>query len=223
MMPWTVSGTSTSPSSSRQTSPSWRRSPRSRSMRTYSSATERVALGTAEERQLHLGREHRLGEELADQPGRVLVGERRERERDRVRLASAPARSSRRAAPGERCRRRAAARPRPGRRARRRNRAARRRPSARSSNTSTVGRCSATASRKRRHAANVSPRPSAPARTSPSSPSSGRRWPISHGGIVRPDEHRVDGFLELGCRLLGGVAFEHARLGLHHLAERPVA
>ena len=53
---------------------------------------ERVAAGSLEQRLLRLGRQHRASEEVRDELRRLLVGERRERERRRVELAAAPAR-----------------------------------------------------------------------------------------------------------------------------------
>ena len=129
MMPCTVGGTSTGSASSRQTSPSRRSRPWSRSMRMYSSAKSGFP---------RPARAAPAASALAAQPARgarrsasgVVAGERRERERHGVRLPAAPSRAAASTARGARCRRRAAARPSRGRPGRRRSRAARRRPSA---------------------------------------------------------------------------------------------
>ena len=103
MIPCTVSGTSTSVRSSRQEPPSRRKRPRSRSMRMYSSAKSGIAVGTPQERLLHLRGQNRLREVLRDQTRGVVVRERRERQSHGVRLAAAPPR-----APHEQLRPRAA-------------------------------------------------------------------------------------------------------------------
>ena len=79
---------------------------------------------------LHVRGQHGALQQGVRRAGGVVVRERRERERGRVRLAAAPARRAARAARAARCRRPGAVRPSPSRRGRRRSRAARRRPSA---------------------------------------------------------------------------------------------
>ena len=53
---------------------------------------QRVPAGTREQRRLRLRREHRALQQLREEARRVVVGERRDRERERVRLAAAPTR-----------------------------------------------------------------------------------------------------------------------------------
>ena len=80
MMPWTVSGTSTSPCVE---PPDVAVAAQQTAVPQHADVLlgeERVALGTPDQRLLHLRREHRLREQLADQPGRVLVRERGQRE-----------------------------------------------------------------------------------------------------------------------------------------------
>ena len=55
---------------------------------------ERVSAGTREQRRLRLRREHRALQQLREQARGVVVGEGRDRERERVGLAPAPTRPS---------------------------------------------------------------------------------------------------------------------------------
>ena len=91
---------------------------------------ERVASGPAEQRLLGLRVEQRPLEQRLDETGRVLVGERRERDREGVRLAAAPTRPAAAGARGERSRGRATERRSRARPAGRRTPATTRLPSA---------------------------------------------------------------------------------------------
>ena len=84
----------------------------------------------------------------------------------------------------------------------------------RSSKTRTVGRASATSSRKRRHAANCSSRPAVGPDSTPSSGSSRSR---SHEPFVGFGQRP----LELLDRRCGSVRVEDPGVGLEDLAERP--
>jgi len=78
MIPWTVSGSST-------------RSPRSRSARVLL-GVERVAADLHQQRLLLLGFEHRPVQQRCDELRACDVGQRRQRQRDGIRLAASPPR-----------------------------------------------------------------------------------------------------------------------------------
>ena len=110
-----------------------------------------------------------------DELRRLLVRERRQRDRRARSACRRPSPAGARAAPAAPSRRRAAGRRSPSRRARRRSRASPRRPSAGPRTRARAAARSASASRKRRQAAKASPRRSA-RRCRSARPTSGRRW-----------------------------------------------
>ena len=144
---------------------------------------------------------------------RLLLGERREEDRRGVDLAAAPAGSPGRVAPVARCRERATGRRWPSPRGSPRSRASPSSAQCKSSKTSTKGRSSASASRKRRHAANASPRSVSPAVASASSPASGAHVPLDPTCLRRVRDHRLHGSPELLGRLVPGRPTRGCRPG----------
>ena len=195
--------------------------PRSRRSARVLLRVERVAARAGEHRRLRLGGQHRPLEQRVDELRRLLVRERRERDRRRVRLPAAPARprvsSSGRAVRDDEDRdaagpvdevvdevEQAVVGP------------------LEVLETSTSGRWSASASRSCRHAANAS------ARRSLAGSCSGREADERAARATRPTRlvrRRAAATVacELLARLLGVVRLEDAGLRLDHLAERPEA
>ena len=85
-----------------------------------------------------------------------------------------------------------------------------------SSNTSTVGRCSASASTKRRHAPKLSSRAPVSATQSDQRPQ-----PLLDPDDVVLDHRCGHRLVKLALGVRGGVALQDARLGLDHVAEGP--
>ena len=180
---------------------------------------QRVPAGAREQRRLRLRREHRALQQLREQARRVVVGERRDRERERVGLAAAPTRPPLEQLGPAPCRRPAAGRPQPSRRGGRRSRAGRRRPSA---GLRTPVR-SAAARRAPRTAASrprSAPRGRRPGPRRLPRPTSGRRLSSSCSGAVADEV--ADHLRKLGLGLLRPVRLEDSRLRFRHLGERPV-
>ena len=91
-----------------------------------------------------------------------------------------------------------------------------------SSNTSTVGPSSASASKKRRHAANASTRPLSPlAETVSLQPDQGPQVPEHPLAIPLVQDQRRDRLRKLRIGDLRRVGFQDAGLRLDHLAQRP--
>ena len=139
-------------------------------------------------------------EQRQDEPRGLLVVERGERDGASRFACRRPSRGGARAARAGPCRRRGAARRRPSRRARRRSRAGRRRPSGGPRTTSTSGRCSASASRNRRQAANASLARVAVRRPPRASPTSGRRCALDPAPLARRPTTSLDRARELRSR-----------------------
>ena len=179
---------------------------------------ERVAAGAREQRRLRLAGRTRAVEQGADQARRSRARTAATARRSARCACRRPSRAAARAARGARCRRRAAARPWPSRRGGRRSRAGRRRPSAGPRTRARPGRCSASASRKRRQAASSPPVAPAAARARRAAADAPRP-----ARLARRRRRRRDRRARASPRHLGRVALEDPRLRLDHLPERPVA
>ena len=223
MMPCTVSGTSASVASSRHVSPSRRSRPRSFSIRMYSSAKSGfpsarrssvccISAGSTACERCPAIRRAVSSSESADSDSVSVFG-----------LAPTPVRASHESS-GRALQRTNNGTPvalstRPSTKSSRPSSA-----QCRSSKTSTVGRCSPIASKKRRQAANASPRLSPPPPVSDPRPD---EWPQ-----VTDDPFRLGRIRRRARRpppssfraaSSAGSPLENAGLRLRHLAQRPVA